>query len=62
MKFVLIIAYLTGNSMGGTQGVTLQEFESKQSCEAAGAKATELARRLRGGDRKSPILWECVAK
>lgn len=61
MKFILIVAFLTGNAGGGTQGVSMQEFDTKQSCEAGGAKAFELAKRLRGGDIKQ-VAWECVPK
>lgn len=50
MHFVLIIAFLTSTSMGGTQGVTMQEFDTKTSCEAAGARAREMAASLRGDE------------
>ncbi len=61
MKFILIVAFLTGNVGGGTQGVAMQEFDSKQSCQDAGAKAFNLAARLHGGAAKQ-VAWECVAK
>lgn len=62
MHFVLIIAFLTSASMGGTQGVTMQEFDSKTSCEAAGAKAHEMAAGLRGDDDAQHVRWACVPK
>lgn len=61
MKFILIIAFLTSNSMGGTQGVAMQKFSSKQTCDAAGKKAVELARQLRGGNADQ-FKWDCVSQ
>ena len=39
----------------------MQEFDSKSTCEAAGAKAVELAKKLRNGLER-PLAWECLPK
>lgn len=61
MKWILIVAFLTGNSGGGTQGIAMQEFDSKETCGAAGKRAVELAASLRGGDAKQ-VVFDCKEK
>lgn len=61
MKFILIIAFLTSNTGGGTQGIAMQEFDSSEACTAAGQRVIEIATELRGGDRKQ-VRFACVKK
>lgn len=61
MKFILLVAFLTSHYSGGTQGVSMQEFDTQQACERAGAKVVQLASALRGGKSAGQqIKWECV--
>lgn len=59
MKFILLVAFLTSQNLGGTQGVSMQEFDTKSACETAGSKLVQMASALRGG-KPDQIKWECT--
>lgn len=63
MKFILLVAFITTDYSGGRQGVAMEEFDSRETCMAAGQKAIDLVGKLRGGasDRQG-VTWSCVAK
>jgi hypothetical protein len=61
MKFILIVAFLTGHYNGGSQGIVMQEFNSRETCIAAGERSKELATSLPGGARKN-IAFDCKPK
>lgn len=60
MKFILIVAYVTSLTGGGTPAVTMQEFDTQKACDNAGQVAVKLAKKLPGEGRN--ITWECVLK
>ena len=46
----------------GSVGIAMQEFDSKNTCEAAGAKGVELAKKLSGDRDSREMAWACVSK
>lgn len=43
MKFVLIIAFITGSGSQLMPAFTMQEFDTKKTCETAKAEAQKMA-------------------
>jgi hypothetical protein len=65
MHFILIVAFLTGSAVSGSPGVSMQEFDTMKTCEAAGEKAHALAGSLPGspcGANADQVRWVCVPK
>lgn len=61
MKFILLITYLSGQPYGGSHGISMQEFESKSSCEFAGERAKKLVESVHKGEGRE-VVYECVQK
>lgn len=62
MKWILIAAFVTGHTMGGSKGFSFQEFDSKETCETAKQKATEMAAKVRGSADPGQFQLDCVKK
>lgn len=48
MHFVLIAVFMTANTYSGVKGFSFQEFDSKETCEAAIVSAKQMASKVRG--------------
>jgi len=62
LKFVLIAMFVTSNYLGGSRGLTFQEFDSKKSGEAAKQKSLDMAEKMQGANRKDQFQFACTPK
>lgn len=62
MKWILMAVFVTAHTMGGSKGFSFQEFESKETCEAAKVKAAQMAGKVRGNNGSDQFQLECVKK
>lgn len=64
MKFILIKVFLINSGNTGGQGFAYQEFDSKESCEAAIVAAKDLAKSIKlfGDDLNKKTAFRCMKK
>ncbi|MDB5935747.1 MAG: hypothetical protein JWQ01_3091 [Massilia sp.] len=60
-KWVLIAVFATSDKDGG-KGFSFQEFNSKETCEAAITSANEMAKLVYGNDSVFQFQLRCVKK
>lgn len=59
MHWILIAVFVSGAAQGGSKGFSFQDFDTKETCEAAKVQAIEMAKKVRGDDG---FQLECVKK
>jgi len=54
--------FVTSKYLGGSRGLAFQEFDSKESCEAAKQKSLDMAEKTQGANRKDQFQLACKSK
>lgn len=62
MKFILILTFLSSSGTGGAGGLSMTEFNSKESCENAGQLWFDTSIKKLGYSAKLNSSFICVEK